>query len=324
MNNIKLSIGIPVYNQAKTIRATIESALKQQTKAFEIVVCNNHSTDGTTEIVNEYKELIRIVTPPTHLKMAANWNYCVSQCQGQWVGLISGDDILFDNYVSDMLSGINADSEAIFVMAGFLVENKKDNTSEPRVLLSMPKKSERPKVTASLLKGPKASFAAFCFKKDIFDAIGGYDETFNLNQDWMLQFDFSLQKGVFVNVKKIVSQYLIEERPNLQRERIVLHIDDQLNFLKNKIWLAQSVGVEHNKIIEAGKFILYNLHKFMIENNFNDKLKLNEIDLVSTKFDFTKEEFKFNEKENSKNIFIHMEIKKIARQMYNYLFLSTK
>ena len=62
MNTI--SIGIPVYNQVNTIADAIEAALAQTTSAMEIVVSENHSTDGTAEVVARYKDRIRICTPP--------------------------------------------------------------------------------------------------------------------------------------------------------------------------------------------------------------------------------------------------------------------
>ena len=59
---MKLSIGIPTYNQAEYIEKAILSALNQTEPAYEVVVSNNHSTDSTAEVLEKYKDKIRIIT----------------------------------------------------------------------------------------------------------------------------------------------------------------------------------------------------------------------------------------------------------------------
>jgi len=281
MSTTKLSIGIPVYNQVKTIRDTIESALNQITPAYEIVVCENHSTDGTADIVNEYKDRVKIVNPPVHLKMAANWNYCVNSCKGDWVGLISGDDILYPNYTGAMITGINKRKDAIFVMGGWNVHNKIIDRIEPRYLLSMKQITITPKTTKMLLSGPKASFSSFCFKKETFTKIGGYNENFHLCQDWIFQFEMSLTGGSFIKSNEIISKYIIEDRYTLNRNRIILHIEDQRNYLSSKIWEARNVGIKTAEIVKSGGKVFLNLLSYISSNNFEGKdnisLNLKEI-----------------------------------------------
>ena len=49
---VEASVVIPVYNRAKTIADAVKSALEQQTSFdFNVIVVDNHSTDGTTEIL---------------------------------------------------------------------------------------------------------------------------------------------------------------------------------------------------------------------------------------------------------------------------------
>lgn len=53
-SRIRVSIGIPTYNQAEYLEETILSVLNQTVPAYEIVVSNNHSTDDTEKILEKY------------------------------------------------------------------------------------------------------------------------------------------------------------------------------------------------------------------------------------------------------------------------------
>lgn len=61
-----ISIAIPVYNQVSTIEAAIQSALYavSGSDGAEIVVSDNHSTDGTAEAIKQFENRIRLVSPP--------------------------------------------------------------------------------------------------------------------------------------------------------------------------------------------------------------------------------------------------------------------
>ena len=58
-----ISIGIPTYNQADTLDATIESFLNQSLKPLEIVVSENWCTDNTHEILKKFEGKIKVVRP---------------------------------------------------------------------------------------------------------------------------------------------------------------------------------------------------------------------------------------------------------------------
>ena len=118
--HVFLSIAIPVYNQADTIQATTESALKaiEGQKNVEIVVSENFSTDSTHEIVSIYSNKIKIVNPPYHLDMAANWNFAVNSCSGKWVGMLSGDDKILPGYVQSIRRIVSKAHNPVFAYGG--------------------------------------------------------------------------------------------------------------------------------------------------------------------------------------------------------------
>jgi len=248
-----ISIAIPVYNQASTIQATIESALKA-TKGLpgtEIVVSENHSNDGTAELVANYRDRVKITRPPIHLGMAANWNFAVGECTGAWVGMLSGDDLIYSSYVPSIRMAIQRCPTAVFAMGGWNVKNAKTGKKEERRILSLPSVCKRGRATAALVNGPKASFASYCFLKSAFCAVGGFSKDYNLVQDWILQFDLSLF-GDFVKTNKIIAEYVVgQERADLEASRVPLYCKDLASFCTSEIWKAAAVGVQRSSLIEA-------------------------------------------------------------------------
>ncbi|MCI1779463.1 MAG: glycosyltransferase [Bacteroidales bacterium] len=92
------SIIIPVYNRVKTIRDAIKSALSQETDfKYNVIVVDQHCTDGTTEAIDEFKDdkrLIHIIPERTDTGVGGNWNSAVhhSQC-GKFAVQMDSDDV---------------------------------------------------------------------------------------------------------------------------------------------------------------------------------------------------------------------------------------
>ena len=53
---IKLSVIVPCYNAEKYISRCLDSLVNQTLDSFEIVIINDGSTDGSSNIINSYKE----------------------------------------------------------------------------------------------------------------------------------------------------------------------------------------------------------------------------------------------------------------------------
>lgn len=98
------SVIIPVRNREKTICDAVDSALAQKTKfRFNVIVVDNHSTDNTTTLLEEYAakhadpskpQLIHIVPERTDLGIGGCWNVAVndSRC-GKFAVQLDSDDL---------------------------------------------------------------------------------------------------------------------------------------------------------------------------------------------------------------------------------------
>jgi len=117
---IKLSIAIPTYNGASTIRETLNSIVSQLEDSVETVVSDNASTDETAEIVQEYQSkypVIRYFCNGENLGFDRNCDLAVRRSKGEYVWLFSDDDKLANGAIEKVMDVIRkyADIAAIFV-----------------------------------------------------------------------------------------------------------------------------------------------------------------------------------------------------------------
>jgi len=221
------SVGIPTYNQAEYLRDTLNSLLNQKVAPLEIVVSNNHSTDRTAEVLDEFKGRIRVIQPPQHLGMMQNWNFLVENLKGTWFSLLSSDDIAKPNFVSTLLEGSSLSKRAVLVRAGWETIDMSGEVLDQRYLLSVRKVTSPPHTLYENLLGPKTSFAAFAVRHDAWRQVGGFPEDCGLFGDWAFWIKLS-PLGDFVYQHKLISGYRSNYRPGIQLARLISEIKDEL------------------------------------------------------------------------------------------------
>ena len=95
--DVEASVIIPVFNREKTICDAVTSALSQKTKfKFNVIVVDNHSTDGTTELLRSYHDerLIHIIPDRYDLGIGGCWNTAIhdDRC-GRFAVQLDSDDL---------------------------------------------------------------------------------------------------------------------------------------------------------------------------------------------------------------------------------------
>lgn len=115
----KYSIIIPVHNVIKYLPATINSIVAQDYDDYEIIISDDHSTDGTADYIDTLnKPNIKALHTPHRFTVPEHFDWALSHATGTWCMFVGGDDGLQPYFftLADRLTAI-ADKNNIRAIA---------------------------------------------------------------------------------------------------------------------------------------------------------------------------------------------------------------
>ncbi len=107
-NSPKVSVVIATYNGSKYIRQQVQSILSQTYLPFEIIVCDDKSTDNTLSIVEEMLKgspvILRTIIGIIQVGHVQNFNKGLMAVSGDYVALCDQDDVWFPEKLEKAVS----------------------------------------------------------------------------------------------------------------------------------------------------------------------------------------------------------------------------
>ena len=133
------SVIIPVRNRIRTIRDAIRSVLSQQADfKFNLIVIDNHSTDGTTEAIDEFKEdarLIHLIPERSDLGIGGCWNLGVHHplC-GKFAIQLDSDDVYKDEHTLTTMVRAFYEQNCAMVVGTYMMTDFNMNRIAPGII----------------------------------------------------------------------------------------------------------------------------------------------------------------------------------------------
>lgn len=110
----QVSVIVPAFNAAQTIATTIQSVLAQSMPDFEMVICNDASTDNTVEVVESFADdRIRLIKNPVNLGEGLTRDQAIAASRGHWLAVLDADDAWLPNRLERMLGAIEGHQNAM-------------------------------------------------------------------------------------------------------------------------------------------------------------------------------------------------------------------
>ena len=137
---VTASVIIPVFNRVRTVRDAVESALKQQCSfPFNVIVVDNHSTDGTTELLEtlaaEDSRLIHVVPVRNDLGIGGCWNLAVhhQEC-GEYAIQLDSDDVYSGPDTVEKIVGAFRNQRCAMVVGTYQMTDFQMNPIPPGII----------------------------------------------------------------------------------------------------------------------------------------------------------------------------------------------
>jgi glycosyltransferase involved in cell wall biosynthesis len=124
----EISVVIPVKNRVNTIADAVQSVLSQQTTfPFNLIVVDNHSSDGTSEVISKYSSdnrLLHLLPSQSDLGIGGCWNEAIShEACGKFAVQLDSDDIYIDDHVLEKIHAAFYEQQCAMVVGSYKMVN---------------------------------------------------------------------------------------------------------------------------------------------------------------------------------------------------------
>jgi glycosyltransferase involved in cell wall biosynthesis len=183
-----VSVCVPAYQAAAHLATAIGSVLDQNFADFELVVLDNASTDGTSDIVRSFVDpRIRLVRNENTLPMTSNWNRAVELCRAPLVKLLCADDVLRPDCLRIQHQVMAAEPRlAMTVCRRDFLDSAGRRLATGRGLSGLLGEQDLVSVARRVIRhggNPLGEPGSVLFRRDAFTATGGFAEHMNLVLD---------------------------------------------------------------------------------------------------------------------------------------------
>ena len=136
---VEASVVIPVFNREKTVRDAVVSALSQKTDfPFNVIVVDNHSTDGTTEILSSLaadERLVHLIPTRTDLCIGGCWNYAINDAHcGRFAVQLDSDDLYSSENTLQTIVNAFHEQKAAMIVGSYRMCDFNLNTLPPGLI----------------------------------------------------------------------------------------------------------------------------------------------------------------------------------------------
>lgn len=179
----RFSIVTVALNEEESIRTTCESIRAQSCTDFEWIVIDGGSTDGTLDILGEYRDLITHLSSGPDKGIYDAMNKGIDRASGQYLVFMNAGDTFYN---SESLARVAEAPEKDILYGDLLCRTADGETSIWRYPDDLP---------ANYLLDHMLPHQASFFKRDLFDRFGKYDTSYRIAGDYELFVRFLYANG---------------------------------------------------------------------------------------------------------------------------------
>ena len=215
INNEKISVIMGIYNCAETLPTAIDSIINQTYTNWELIMCDDASTDNTYEVALSYKkkypDKIILLQNEVNSKLSFSLNHCLKYANGKYVARMDGDDISDSMRFEKQINFLRKNSE--FDLVGSYMQ-RFDGDKYADVVKCI----ENPDRYTLKNKNPFFHATILTYKR-VYDKLGGYTVSKRTTraQDYDLWFRFYFAGFKGKNLPEVL--YYVRENSSAIKRR---------------------------------------------------------------------------------------------------------
>ena len=197
---VRVSVAMISYNGAEFLRGQVESVLEQLGQEDELVVSDDGSTDGTTDILQEYQSLdgrVRLLSGPRQ-GIKKNVQHVLQETRGRYIFLADQDDVWLPGKVERVLKAFETSKAAVVIHDAKVFAGAEN---DPQILMESFFAFRRAK--AGVLKNIiKNSYIGCCmeFRRQLLSTILPIPEGIEMHDQWIgILGDYHAGKSCFLS-----------------------------------------------------------------------------------------------------------------------------
>lgn len=220
---MKVSIITVTYNSASTLEETILSVIKQTYKDIEYIIIDGKSSDGTTAIVDQYKNAVTKFVCEKDDGIYDALNKGIALANGDVIGILHSDDFYTNDQVIAKIVQQLMHTQADAVYADLYYVNK-DNTNK-----IVRKWKSGIQNANSFLFGWMPPHPTFFVKKEIYKQYGAFDLNFKTSADYelMLRLMYRYKIKTAYLPEFIIKMRVGGQSNSTTKNRIIANIEDR-------------------------------------------------------------------------------------------------
>ena len=188
----KVSVIIPTHNRVNLLKQTLRSIFSQTLRPFEVIVVDDHSSDGTYGFVKDnFKDAIIVNNTGRGPGAARNVGFSISN--GDYIKFFDSDDVMTRDTLQLQSQALHT-SGAEFVYSPYFFATATQGRWTPtdNVILSFNPVRDAPFWHYMAIDGLFIPVPAMLFKKDFLERVGPWREDVIAYEDWDYLFRISL------------------------------------------------------------------------------------------------------------------------------------
>jgi len=167
-----VSVIMPMYNAERFVAQALNSIFAQDHAALDVIVIDDGSTDRSREIVDWYRDRIRVIEQPNSGPAAAR-NAGLAQMRGEFVAFLDADDLWHPAKLSAQLNEFALDPDLEVSICK--IRNFWDG--DPAQAESELRRREYVPVMVGIV------VQALLVRRSVFDELDGFDTSFRFGED---------------------------------------------------------------------------------------------------------------------------------------------